>query len=304
MKNMLFFARISFFILSLVYLSACSGLKEEKALVPTIEKTSEQVAPELAYPGETGGEKEGTLFGKTIKYAEINGEAVFEGDIILSKKQLDAAAGARTEATGVSLNAQKWEKGIVYFTIEKTVTNTSAIYAAMAIIEASTPITFVYRSNQYNYVTFKFGRGFSSSIGVTGGQQFITLGLGFSKGGVLHEICHTLGLFHEHTRDDRDQTITVNFQNIAPALQANFLTHKQSGSAGFGFDKMDLKSVMMMNSDYCSNNGQPSMTTKDGQPFTVQRTELSPNDIRCLTAMYSNIYSVSDDGLYASDTRK
>ncbi|TLV03951.1 M12 family metallopeptidase [Dyadobacter luticola] len=302
MKNILSLAKTSLVVLTVLHLSSCSQLKEENVVVASTDKPSEKVISEVAYPGEAGEEKKGTLFGQNITYTEINQEAIWEGDIVLSKRQLGADTGAKTEGTGASLNSQRWENGIVYYTIDKSVTNSSVIYSAMALIESTVPVKFVYRSNQYNYVTFKLGRGYSSSVGVTGGQQFLTLGLAYSKGGVLHEICHTLGLFHEHTRNDRDQTITVNFANIPASLQPNFLMHNQSGDAGFDFDKMDLGSVMMMDSYYCSGNNLPTMTTKSGQTFTIQRDNLSPNDIRCLTAMYSNIFSIAGRNLYAAST--
>ena len=31
---------------------------------------------------------------------------------------------------------------------------------------------------------------------------------------VVHELMHTIGFWHEHTRPDRDQHITVNFNNV------------------------------------------------------------------------------------------
>ena len=210
MKTILFASR-SCIVIAMLIFSSCSELREEEVLSTAPKTGPEKYIPELAYPGITGIEKKGKLFGEEITYHQINGEAVFEGDIILSKEQLNEEAGLRTQAAGVPSKAQRWTNGIVPYTIDKSLTNASDIYKAMIHIEYYTPIRFVQRSNQNNYVTFKNSHGFSSSIGMSGGQQFVNLGLAFNYGGVLHEICHTLGLFHEHNRDDRDQTITVHY---------------------------------------------------------------------------------------------
>jgi hypothetical protein len=37
-----------------------------------------------------------------------------------------------------------------------------------------------------------------------------------SEGQILHEIMHILGFSHEHVREDRDQYITVMWDNIKP----------------------------------------------------------------------------------------
>jgi len=36
------------------------------------------------------------------------------------------------------------------------------------------------------------------------------------KGAVMHEVLHTLGFFHEHNRPDRDNFVTIHFDNIIP----------------------------------------------------------------------------------------
>ena len=38
----------------------------------------------------------------------------------------------------------------------------------------------------------------------------------------VHELVHTLGFVHEHTRPDRDNFISVNTDNIEPGKEKNF----------------------------------------------------------------------------------
>ena len=62
-----------------------------------------------------------------------------------------------------------------------------------------------------------------------GGRQYITLSLVDVLGGVVannglyvHELGHALGLHHEHTRQDRDTYVTVNWFCIQSGQSHNF----------------------------------------------------------------------------------
>lgn len=62
-----------------------------------------------------------------------------------------------------------------------------------------------------------FGRCFSAT-GRTGGKQILSLGKGCqTKGVVIHELLHALGMLHEHCRFDRNQFIRINANNIKPS---------------------------------------------------------------------------------------
>lgn len=55
-----------------------------------------------------------------------------------------------------------------------------------------------------------------SYVGRIGGRQLLSL----RKNGCLytrviqHEILHGLGFYHEHSRSDRDESVTINWENI------------------------------------------------------------------------------------------
>lgn len=39
---------------------------------------------------------------------------------------------------------------------------------------------------------------------------------------MMHEICHAIGLFHEHQRPDRDNYVTIKTENTKPNFLRNF----------------------------------------------------------------------------------
>lgn len=53
-----------------------------------------------------------------------------------------------------------------------------------------------------------------SFVGCQGGEQRVYFSNVCTVGNLCHEIMHALGLHHEHTRRDRDQYVTIKWDNI------------------------------------------------------------------------------------------
>ncbi len=56
-------------------------------------------------------------------------------------------------------------------------------------------------------------------MGRLGGKQEILIGSAQAKckvGNLIHELGHTLGFFHEHSRPDRDRFVKVAFERVRP----------------------------------------------------------------------------------------
>ncbi|WP_271782300.1 M12 family metallopeptidase [Aquimarina algiphila] len=242
----------------------------------------EKSSIEKAYPDGTWGEiTEIDFQGESIAVKKMNDQFVFEGDIIM----IPEANTSTQKSTGRT--QRLWPNNTVYYEIENGIFNPARITYAIAHWQSRTYLNFVPRTNQTDYIYFRNGAGCSSNVGRTGGRQYITISSGCSRGNIIHEIGHAIGLWHEQSRKDRNQYINVNLQNVETGKEINFKTYQQIGTDGDEYsNNLDFTSIMMYDSYAFSKNGQPTITKKNGNTFTTNRTQLSFSDIAGVNIMY------------------
>ncbi|MEU1375051.1 Dot/Icm T4SS effector Zinc-dependent metalloprotease LegP [Streptomyces triculaminicus] len=235
---------------------------------------------------------------KGAQYAEVDGMAMFEGDIVLGAvNEIQAAATSVQDelvlaSVGVTGEEFRWPNATVPFEIDPGLPDPQRVTNAMQHWTSRTRIRFVERTPanavQFpDFVSFVPGGGCSSNVGRRGGRQTVTLGSNCSVGNAIHEIGHTVGLWHEQSREDRDQFVTIVFANIEPDMQHNFV---QQITDGDDLGPYDYGSIMHYPPGaFAIDSSQPTIIPRQPLPPGVvlgQRTGLSQGDIGGVHTMY------------------
>jgi len=164
--------------------------------------------------------------------------------------------------------------------------------------ENFTCVQFVERMPEHpNWIVFtERPCGCCSFVGKRGnGPQAISIGKNCDKFGiVVHELGHVVGFWHEHTRPDRDNWVTIIRENVMIGQEYNFnkLTSEEVNSLGLRYD---YDSIMHYARNTFSKGTYldtilpiPDLPeNQDSMPEIGQRVRLSEGDILQTTALYN-----------------
>jgi len=207
-----------------------------------------------------------------------DGVVYFQGDIILGNYNT-----LTNQNFGMGVNGKRWTNSTVRYFINTGFSNNqiNQILKAADEIAYRTDLCFerIFAPSG-NYVNVVTGAGCASYVGMVGGAQNVTLAPNCTTPAIIHEFLHASGLWHEQSRPDRDNHITVNWHNIQSGREHNFQIQ-----SGIMLGNYDVNSIMHYYSLAFSKNGQPTIVKKNGStiPYIYN---MSAGDVASINQMY------------------
>ncbi|XP_061672019.1 bone morphogenetic protein 1a [Syngnathoides biaculeatus] len=201
----------------------------------------------------------------------------------------------RRKRAATSRPERVWPEGVIPYVISGNFSGSQrAIFRqAMRHWEKHTCVTFIERTQEESYIVFTYRPcGCCSYVGRRGGgPQAISIGKNCDKFGiVVHELGHVIGFWHEHTRPDRDEHVSIIRDNIQPGQEYNFLKMEPGEVDSLG-EVYDFDSIM----HYARNTFSrgifldtilPRYDVNGVRPPIGQRTRLSKGDIAQARKLY------------------
>lgn len=233
-------------------------------------------------------------------YQIIQGMAVLQGDILLGpvddKGQL--ASEIIKKGVGRADGFGFWPDGIVPYRkpSESMSVQRARVEQAIAHWTENTRMSFVEvtdaNEDQYpNHITFQDSQGCASYVGRIGGAQPILISPSCSVGSVIHEIGHAIGLFHEHTRADRNSFVNIDQDEIQSGKENNFAILNNNELDFSSYSPYDYGSIMHYGEYFFSRASLPTIIVPDGVEIG-QRIALSDYDVLAANTMYSTDLAV------------
>ncbi|KAJ3603850.1 hypothetical protein NHX12_028591 [Muraenolepis orangiensis] len=201
----------------------------------------------------------------------------------------------RRKRAATSRPERVWPEGVIPYVISGNFTGSQrAIFRqAMRHWEKHTCVTFMERTQEESYIVFTYRPcGCCSYVGRRGGgPQAISIGKNCDKFGiVVHELGHVIGFWHEHTRPDRDEHVSIIRDNIQPGQEYNFLKMEpgevDSLGEGYDFDSIMHYARNTFSRGIFLDTILPRYDVNGVRPPIGQRTRLSKGDIAQARKLY------------------
>ncbi|KAI1289139.1 Astacin-like metalloprotease toxin 1 [Halotydeus destructor] len=190
-----------------------------------------------------------------------------------------------------------WPNATVVYEIDATLDcYKSRIRKAMNKIELVSCIKFRAKSREHeDYVSIYSGSGCHSHVGRKGGLQKLSLAKGCLKTGtILHELMHAIGFYHMHCRTDREQYLTVHYENIRKGSESNFRILKSDQNRVF--TKFDFESIMMYGPRTFSKNKKSPTLEARNPKITFKPSKLKKSLSKYDTISLNKLYNCGDNG--------
>ncbi|EYC15611.1 hypothetical protein Y032_0036g3246 [Ancylostoma ceylanicum] len=219
---------------------------------------------------------------------------LFQGDIILTEEQLDSLEASLVASTVSRAKRQArrtgglWTNKNVYYYFDASLSTRkrTMVQTALNYIKARTCLQFVENAAATNRIRVFNGAGCYSYVGMTGGEQELSLGDGCEMMGIVaHEFMHAFGMYHMQMRDDRDTYVTIDLSSVATQSQNNFV--KLPSSSVINYNPYEYGSVMHYDAKSFSSTGNYTIIPVDASYLrTIGARAISFYDIKTINDHY------------------
>ena len=237
-----------------------------------------------------------------------NNDEVFEGDMILSKEQMEFMAShvlKKGQRKGEGRNAiigkkYRWPKNTLTYRFDPKFTNEQKLLVKRALEKLQLNLTNCicfeeYSSGIRHIVLVKNveSNGCNANVGYHYNgltlNQHMNLGFGcFKTGKIQHEFLHALGIWHAQSRSDRDKYVKIKLENVDEGNKHNFERYDPSAVTHYDLP-YDFESVMHYDGKAFSKNGKLTIRTLDPTKQRLiyhQKPGVSKGDVQLLKKLY------------------
>ncbi|RXN16024.1 meprin A subunit beta-like protein [Labeo rohita] len=184
----------------------------------------------------------------------------------------------------------RWDIPIPYeLAVNLSLNYKGVILRAFEQFRLKSCIDFKPRATENFYISVESRTGCWSYVGrIFPGGQTLSIGNGCGLKSIAeHEFLHALGFWHEQSRYDRDDYVTINFENIITGQESNFNKYNESESTTQG-TPYDYYSVMHYGKNAFSNGKGITIITKrpEFQDVIGQYLDMSEYDVIELNKLY------------------